>query len=365
MFFGLTNSPATFQTMMDDIFQEEVAQGWLRIYMDDAIIATEDDERVYREKVSRFLTKLRDNDLFLKPEKCSFHQRTVEYLGVIIGEGKVRMDPVKVQGIAQWPTPQTVKDVRSFLGFCNFYRAFIKNFSHQTRPLNDLTRKLNKWTWGEKEQSAFDSLKRACASYPVLRTPDWTKPFVLETDASGFALGAMIAQEHKDGIHPIAFFSRSLLDAERNYDAHDLELAGVIFGFKNGRSYFLGAQHPIRVRTDHKNLQYFHEPHKVTGRQARWLEFLQDFDYTLEHIPGNTNTVADLLSRRKDLNKGVDTTTRTLLPDELFARKIFLQDDKDARRLVLKEFHDTPSAGHPGIANTWELVREHYEGPRL
>jgi hypothetical protein len=296
MFFGLTNSPATFQTMMDDIFQEEVAQGWLRIYMDDAIIATEDDEQVHRKKVSRFLTKLRDNDLFLKPEKCSFHQRTVEYLGVIIGEGKVRMDPVKVQGIAQWPTPQTVKDVRSFLGFCNFYRAFIKNFSHQTRPLNDLTRKLNKWTWGEKEQTAFDSLKRACASYPVLRTPDWTKPFVLETDASGFALGAVIAQEHEDGIHPIAFFSRSLLDAERNYDAHDLELAGVIFGFKNGRPYFLGAQHPIRVRTDHKNLQYFREPHKVTGRQARWLEFLQDFDYTLEHIPGNTNTVADLLS---------------------------------------------------------------------
>jgi hypothetical protein len=261
--------------------------------------------------------------------KCSFHQKTVEYLGVIIGKGKVRMNPVKVQGIAQWPTPQTVKDVRSFLGFCNFYRAFVKNFSHQTRPLNDLTQKLNKWTWGEKEQNAFDSLKNACTSYPVLRTPDWTKLFILETDTSGIALGlslgAVIAQEHEDGIHPIVFFSRSLLEAERNYDAHDLELAGVIFGFKNGRSYFLGAQHPIRVRTDHKNLQYFRGPHKVTGRHARWLKFLQDFEYLLTHIPGNTNTVADRLSRRKDLNKGVDTTTHTLLPDELFICKIFFK----------------------------------------
>src|ERR1700758_4348747 len=155
------------------------------------------------------------------------------------------------------------------------------------------------WSWGDAEQKAFDSLKEACTSYPVLRTPDWTKPFILETDASGFALGAVIAQEYDDGVHPVAFYSRSLLDAERNYDAHDLELAGIIFGFKQGRPFFLGAQHPIRVRTDHKNLQYFREPHKVTGRQARWIEFLQDFDYTLEHIPGMTNTVADLLSRRK------------------------------------------------------------------
>jgi len=118
----------------------------------------------------------------------------------------------------------------------------------------------------------------------------------METDASGYALGVVIAQEFEDGIHPIAFHSRSLLPAEKNYDAHDKELAGVIFGFKCGRLLFLGATHAIRVRTDHKNLQYFRDPQKIIGRQARWIEFLQDFDYTLEHIPGSTNTVADLLS---------------------------------------------------------------------
>jgi len=118
----------------------------------------------------------------------------------------------------------------------------------------------------------------------------------METDASGYALGVVIAQEFEDGIHPIAFHSRSLLPAEKNYDAHNKELAGVIFGFKCGRPLFLGATHAICVRTDHKNLQYFRDPRKITGRQARWIEFLQDFDYTLEHIPGSTNTVADLLS---------------------------------------------------------------------
>jgi len=373
MFFRLTNSPATFQTMMDDIFQEEVAQGWLRIYMDDMIIATEDDEVLHELRVNHILDKLEKFDLFLKPEKCRFHQCEVEYLGVLIGNGSVKMDPVKVQGISEWPTPQTVKDVRSFLGFCNFYRAFIKNFSDIARPLNDLTRKDEQFIWTTERNAAFLRLKEVCCSYPVLRTPDWSKQFVMETDASGYALGVVIAQEFEDGIHPIAFHSRSLLPAERNYDAHDKELAAVIFGFKCGRPLFLGATHAICVRTDHKNLQYFRNPRKITGRQARWIEFLQDFNYTLEHIPGSANTVADLLSRRKDLNKGVDSNEpRILLPDHLFAptnpaevHKIFLKDDPDLCRDILQTLHDSPAAGHLGISNTWELVREQYEGPRL
>jgi len=198
----------------------------------------------------------------------------------------------------------------------------------------------------------------------------------MHTDASGYALGIVIVQGHDDGMHPIAFHSCSLLPAERNYDVHDRELAGVVFGFKCGCPLFLGAQHPVRVLTDHKNLQYFREPQKVTGHQACWIEFLQDFDYILEHIAGTTNTVADLLSRRKDLNKGVDSDLpRIPLPDHLFSspspsssaliKKTFLADDPSTRREILRTLHDSPVAGHPGIANTWELVREHYEGPRL
>ena len=172
MFFGLTNFPATFQSMMDDIFQEEIMQGWLRIYMDDAIIATEDNAEEHALKVHHFLSKLQKHDLFLKPEKCRFHQKEVEYLGIIIGQGSVKMDPVKVDGIAHWPTPATVKDVRSFLGFCNFYQAFIPHFSNVARPLNNLTKKNQKWEWTDTEEWAFQKLKQICASYPVLHTPD-------------------------------------------------------------------------------------------------------------------------------------------------------------------------------------------------
>jgi reverse transcriptase-like protein len=151
MFFGLTNLPATFQTMMDDIFRDEIAQGWLKIYMDDLIVASEEDKIVHQQRVDRVLQKIKDHNLFLKAKKCSFHKKQVEYLSVIIRQGKVEMDPIKVEGIAKWPTPTTVKDVHSFLEFCNFYWSFIANFSAVARPLNDLIKKQRQWSWTDNE----------------------------------------------------------------------------------------------------------------------------------------------------------------------------------------------------------------------
>ena len=233
--------------------------------MDNVIIATSDNEEEHATKVNHFLTKLVQHNLFLKPEKCKFHQNEVEYLGVIIGGGKVKMDPVKVEGIMNWPTPTSVKEIRSFLGFCNFYHMFIPSFSHLARPLNNLTKKNQQWSWGKAEQDAFTALKIICTTYPVLHMPDWSRQFILETGASGYALGAVLIQEFKDSVHPIAFHSQSLLPEEKNYDAHNKELAGVIFGFKCGHPFLLRAKHTVQVHTDHKNLQYFHQPQKVTG----------------------------------------------------------------------------------------------------
>jgi reverse transcriptase-like protein len=317
--------------MMDDIFQDEITQGWLKIYMDDLIIASKDDEAMHRQRVEHILQKIKDHDLFLKAKKCSFHKKQVEYLGVIIGQGKVEMDPVKVEGIAKWPIPTTVKEVRSFLGFCNFYRSFIANFSAVAHPLNDLTKKQRQWSWTNKEQASFDTLKDLCSSYPILWSPDWMKPFYMDTDALDFALSTVINQVFDDGKHPIAFHLCTLLPAEQNYDVHDKEMAAIVYGFKCGRPYFLGTNHPIRVRTDHKNLQYFRQPQKITSRQARWMEFLQDFNFVLDHVPGHANTVADLLFHHKDLNKGVDSQTHVLLPLFLFLRKIYLEDNPDKR----------------------------------
>jgi reverse transcriptase-like protein/integrase-like protein len=196
----------------------------------------------------------------------------------------------------------------------------------------------------------------------------------MDTNAFDFTLRVVISQEFADGRHPITFHSCTLLPVEQNYDIHDKEMATIVYGFKCGCPYFLGANHPIVIRTDHKNLQYFHQLQKITGHQARWMEFLQDFDFTLDHIPRHANTVANLLSHRKDLNKGVDSQTHILLPLSLFlhrilrpdtTRKIYLEDDPGRRREILQELHNSPLAGHPGIMNTWSLVNQHYEGPQL
>jgi hypothetical protein len=367
MFFGLTNSPATFQTMVDDDLKEEIASGDFNIYMDDGVIHTDGMLEEHERYCHTVFLKLEQLDLFLKPEKCFFSQPEVEYLGMIVSNGQVKMDPVKVQGIADWQRPTTVKEVHSFLGFCNFYHTFIWGFSHIAHPLNDLTKKLRTWDWTSECENAFLALKQSCTTHPVLRTPDWNHQFILDTDASGYALGVVISQEHDDGLHPVAFHSHSLLPAEVNYNTHNKELLGVIFGFKCGHPLFLGVKHPICICTDHKNLQYFHELQKVMGHQAWWIQFLQNFDYTLEHIPGASNMIADLLSWRSDLNKGVNSDfPHILLPDTLFStRKIYLEDDPTLQRQVLWNLYDSPFAGHPGITNIWELVQESYKGPRL
>jgi hypothetical protein len=202
----------------------------------------------------------------------------------------------------------------------------------------------------------------------------------METNASSYTLGVVITQEHEDKIHPIAFHSRSLLAAERNYDVHNKEMLGIVYGLKMGRKFFLGTQELVWVWTDHKNLQYFHKPQKLTKRQARWVTFMQDYNFTLEYIPGETNTVADALSHREDLNEGVSTEKQILLPDSLFRiykispyadnnslfiQKIYLKDDLEEWWTALKEIHNSLAGGHPGITNTWDLVKWQYKGSRL
>jgi hypothetical protein len=366
MFFGLTNSPATFQTMMNAIFRQEIATGDIIIYMDDILIATTGSLEYHRSKVAQVLQKLRDNDLFLKPEKCHFHKKEVEYLGVIVGKGQVKMDPIKVKGITDWPTPTNLSELRSFLGFGNYYKDFIPDYSRITRPLHDLTKKGIQWHWDDSEEHAFQLLKEIFTSYPVLRNPDPTKRYIVDTDASQFAVGATISQEYPDGRHPIAYFSKSLLPAERNYNIYDRELLAIIYAVKAFRYLLLGAQEKFLIRTDHENLKYFKSAQTITPRQARWHEFLQDYNFELIHFPGKSNTIADLLSRRKDFEGGVNPNERvTLLPDHLFARKIYVEDDPETRRSILHQIHDSPVGGHPGISNTWNLVNRRYEGPHL
>jgi len=185
MFFGLTNSPATFQTMMNGLFREEINGGMVIIYMDDILIITETLEK-HREMVQKVLEKLRENKLYLKHDKCIFEAEEVEYLGLLVSYGKVRMDPVKTEAIASLPVPKAKRDVQQFLGFVNFYRRFIKVFAGISKPLTELTGKAE-WKWGSDQQEAFDQIRSITMTAPVLAIPNDEGRYRVEADASDFA----------------------------------------------------------------------------------------------------------------------------------------------------------------------------------
>src|SRR5271168_1993349 len=323
MFFGLTNSPATFQNMMNDLFKELIDSGSVEIYLDDILIGADSLEEL-RKETDKVLEILSKNDLYLKPEKCEFEREKIEYLGVIISKGHVEMDPAKVSRIIDWPEPKTVKEVQAFLGFCNFYRRFIKDFSHLAQPLFALTRKDAIFNWADKPKKAFEEIKRIFTSAPVLAIPDTQKPFRIECDSSDYATGAVLAQLEDDNLwHPVAYLSKSLAEAERNYDIHDKELLAIIRSLDAWRHYLEGCKHKIKIWTDHRNLEYFQKAQNLSRRQARGAQFLTRFDFSLEHKPGKTNK-ADGLSRRIDHREGVesDNQEQTLLPGHLFSKSI-------------------------------------------
>src|SRR5258708_32028670 len=179
------------------------------------------------------------------------------------------MDPVKVQGVMDWPQPTKVKDVQSFIGFVNFYQRFIWNFSKITHPLHTLTWKLKDWSWGTAEQQAFDALKNTITSAPMLTFPSRSSLFHLECDASNFATGAILLQQQEDGLfHPIGFMSKSFSDMEQNYQIHDKEMLAIMCALEERRHFLEGSDQKFEIHTDHKNLSYFREAHKLNCHQA-------------------------------------------------------------------------------------------------
>src|SRR6202023_3420170 len=194
MYFGLTNSPATFQTMMNALLNDLPG---VIVYIDDILISTETEEG-HDAIVLEVLKRYKDNDLFLKPEKCFFKVREVEMLGMIIDPEGVKMDPAKLEAISQWPVPTKVKEVQSFLGFANYYRRFVKDFSKIATPLHKLTKKDCSWSWNNDCQKAFDILKQRFMDKPILAMVDMTKRMHVESDALDFTTGDILSIECDD-----------------------------------------------------------------------------------------------------------------------------------------------------------------------
>ena len=331
------------------------------MFIDDVIVATETEEG-YDEIVEEVLRRLEENDLFVKPEKCVWKVREVGFLEVIIGKDRVRMEKEKVQGVIKWPVPRSVKDMQKFLGLANYYRWFVKDFAKIAKPLHETTRKGKKWEWGEKQQKAFEELKRRFTTEPVLVTPDLDKEMRVEADASDFATGGVLSMKCEDERwRPVAYISKSLNEAERNYEIHDKEMLAIIRYLEAWRHFLEGAKDRFEIWTDHKNLEYFMKAQKLNQRQARWSLYLSRFDFALKHVAGKSMGRADSLSRRVDWAEGVerDNENQVMLkkewlevramerlvegPEEEIVKRIKEARDKDEE--VIKVVEEMKKAG--------------------
>ena len=227
----------------------------------------------------------------------------IEYLGLIISQNQVHMDPVKTRGILDWLTPTCKRDLQSFLGFVNSYCRFICNFTTIAKPLSVLTGKAD-WLWTSKQQSAFDQLKTQVTSAPVLTISTDDDPYHLEADSSGHALGAVLSQCHSGIWRPIAFLSKSLSPTEWNYHIYDRELLAIMTALTEWRHLLMGTTVPFEIWMNHQNLEYFHKPQKLNRRQAHWVTELASYHFTLHHCPGCIHLKADILSRCAGHEKG-------------------------------------------------------------
>jgi hypothetical protein len=410
--FGLTNAPAIFQSMMDRIFRDIIGL-FVVVYLDDILIFSQNPTD-HEKHVRIVLERLRNNKLYCQPSKCSFFQQRIPYLGHLISAQGIEMDPAKVKVIVDWPKPECVRDIQSFLGFANYYRRFIPQFADIVLPLTELTRKNKKFFWTPEAQDAFNQVKRIFANGSVLIHPDPTRPYVLETDASDFAISGILSQyDDRNTLKPVAFFARQMIAAERNYEIYDKELLAIVESFRHWRHFLSGAQHPITVLTDHDNLKYFLSTANITQRQARWSLRLSEFDFIITHRPGSLNKKADALSRRRDflptdiendqtssgLNRLLRLSRLHMCPvisihsnfldavkrdtsDELlqlyqnqpdveirdgiiFKNGLVFVPTEELRLEILKSRHDHATAGHFGIAKTLELVSRDFWWPQI
>ena len=304
--FGLTNAPADFQKFINDTLRPFLDL-FCTAYLDDILVYSDTLEE-HKIHVRRVLEALSEAGLHLKPEKCEFHRQQVKYLGMIVQHNGVRMDPAKVSAIVEWDSPKNLTDVRSFLGFANFYRRFIKGYSEVVAPIVRLTRKDVPFVWTTDCEAAFNRLKEAFTSAPILSHFDPEREIIVETDASDYVSAGVLSQYDDDGIlHPVAFFSKKHTPAECNYEIYDKELMAIIRCFEEWRPELESTAHPIQVLSDHKNLEYFMSTKLLNRRQARWSEFLSRFNFRIVYRPGKAGGKPDALTRRSgDLPKEGD-----------------------------------------------------------
>ncbi|KAI0995440.1 hypothetical protein K3495_g12738 [Podosphaera aphanis] len=330
--FGLSNAPATFQARINEVLRPYL-DIFCTAYIDDILIYS-DDLPTHRTHVNTIIYALGKAGLHCDIKKCEFEVTKVTYLGLIIS----------TTGI----------NVQEFLGFANFYRRFIKNFSEIVRPLVSLTQKDVNFIWLDACQQAFQSLQKSFTSAPVLRHFDASREVFVEADSSDFVSAGILSRMDNNGeLHPVAFMSKKLENAECNYEIYDKELLAIVPCLEGWRAELQGSHTPITVFTDHRNLEYFMTTKELSRRQVRLSEFLSQFDFVIKSRPGRDNVKADSLTRRsQDLPKNnsdprVQYQRQTLLPPDKLDPSVI--KDFKTNDTSLNSNHDTYSCLYPAI----------------
>ena len=374
--FGLCNGPATFQRYINKVLHG-LLDDFCTAYLDDILIFSEDPLE-HETHVALVLRRLQEAGLQADIKKSEFAVKSTKFLGFIIGTEGVRKDPEKVAAVRDWPEPRSLKSLQSFLGFCNFYRAFLKDYGRIVRPLTKLLKRGAWHAFGEAELAAFQAAKDLLLSDNVLAHYSSDRETRMETDASDGVVAGVLNQLQDDGTwRPVAFYSKTMSAAQMNYDIHDKEMLAVIQGLSEWRHQLIGLQTttPFRAVTDHRALEYFTTKRELTPRQMRWAMFVADYNVVLSYRPGTANVVADALSRKqeelktqKDKDKAARTTT-FLSPEQVEVKALTRSAMKGAAGPPTSEPDGLPPSEEPAtlptedpcatIDHVLQLNREH------
>ena len=365
MSFGLVNAPSVFSRLMSRVLQG-LAWDICLVYLDDVIIFSSTFEE-HLVRLRQVFDRFREANLTLKPKKSFFGQKRIKFLGHYVSSDGIEPMPEKCKAVQEFPTPKTVKDVRSFLGLAGYYRRFIKDFSKIASPMIDLTKKDEDFKWTEKCEAAFNELKQRLVSPPILAYPNYSEPYILQTDASRDSVGMVLAQIQDSSERVIAYAGKRLSPNEKNYNTTEIEALAVIEGLKHFDPYLRGNH--VTIVTDHSALVWLLAQKEPKGRIARWIAYLQQFDYSIEHKSGNKHTNADGLSRRPYLEMSnpdtlvADDEILPPLDSEVHGANAVRQkqtNKSNARRFASKRRNkpQRPRYKYPDIAWTQDRVKE-------
>ncbi|XP_062099393.1 transposon Ty3-I Gag-Pol polyprotein isoform X1 [Humulus lupulus] len=392
--FGLTNAPSTFQATMNQVFKP-LLRHCVIVFFDDILVysKTGEDHRCHLRLV---LQKLRDHQFYAKGSKCKFFQPAIDYLGHLVSAQGVQADPSKIAAMVEWPQSRTIKQLRGFLGLTGYYRRFVAHYATIAAPLTKLLK--DNFVWTEQAEIAFRQLKSAMTKTPVLILPDFSKIFIIESDASNVGIGAVLMQEN----HPIAFFSKKLGPKFVGASAYLRELSAIVEAVTKWRQYLLG-RHFV-IRTDHRSLKELLTQVIQTPEQQHFLRKLIGFSFSIEYKAGKTNSAADALSRRHDgassfLTAAISSACFDFL-DELrrenttcqelrhihnqlaegtltaadysvregllyYRQRIRVSSNSNFKQQLIREFHDTPMGGHAGVERTFLRLSANFFWPGM